>query len=72
MRGASFYGNRERTQRDRLNDCVAFVCNAMPGALLAMTAERLCQDKGLTGRTMRADVAAMLEKAQARERSRAA
>ena len=66
------YGAKPRSQRDRLNDCVAFVCNAMPGALLTMTAERLCQDKGLTDRTMRADVAAMLEKAQARERSRAA
>jgi hypothetical protein len=72
MRGASFYGSRERTQRDRLNDCVAFVCNAMPRALLAMTPERLCADKGLTDRTMRADVAAMLTKAQMRERSREA
>lgn len=72
MRGSSFYGNRERNQRDRLNDCVAFICNAMPGALLAMTADRLCADKGLTDRTMRADVAVMLTKAQARERSREA
>lgn len=68
----SMYGMRQRPQWRHLRDCTDFISNAPVPDLLAMTAERLCTDKGLTDRIMRADVAVMLKKAQARERSRAA
>lgn len=69
-RSNTMYGNRQRTQRDHFNDALAFICNARSAALLAMTAERLCQDKGLSNRQMRREVEERLLAAQGRERTR--
>ncbi|GGB14912.1 hypothetical protein GCM10011380_00400 [Sphingomonas metalli] len=71
MRGNSVYGARERTQADKANDCFAFIFNARPAALMAMTAERLCADKGVTNRQARREIEVRLLAAQDRERRRA-
>lgn len=68
---ASFYGNRARTQADMHRDALAFIYNARPAALLAMTAERLCADKGVQKRDLRRDVECRLLAAQDNERRRA-
>jgi hypothetical protein len=64
------YGARARTQQDRMNDAVLFICNARPAALLAMTAERLCADKGVSGRENIRQIETRLLAAQDRERRR--
>lgn len=71
MSGAGFYGAKVRTQRDKSIDCHLFIANASPAALLAMTAEKLCQDKGVTDRKARQEVEIRLLTAQSRERQRA-
>jgi hypothetical protein len=72
MRGSSAYGARDRTQQDKANDCYAFIFNARPDRLLAMTPERLCDDKGVSNRQARREVEARLLAAQDRERRRSA
>jgi hypothetical protein len=72
MRGASVFGARQRTQADKMNDAIAFICNARPTALLAMTAERLCTDKGVTSRQGQREIEVKLLAAQDRERRREA
>jgi hypothetical protein len=71
MRGASVYAARVRTQADKAVDCYLFIANATPAALLAMTAERLCADKGVSNRQVRREVEVRLLAAQERERRRA-
>lgn len=71
-RHASFYGKRERTQQDKARDALLFICNARPTSLLAMTAERLCADKGVINRQMCREIEVKLLAAQDRERRREA
>lgn len=70
--GANKWGLRVRTQQDRFNDAIAFIANARPVALMAVTAERLCADKGVSNRTKRREVEVRLLAAQDRERRRQA
>ena len=67
---ASLYAARVRTQSDKATDCYLFIANATPKALLAMTAERLCDDKGVSNRQTRREVECRLLAAQAKERAR--
>lgn len=68
---ASRYAPRARTQMDKVNDCYLFIANARPAALLAMTVDRLCDDKGVVKRDLRRAVEARLLAAQDKERRRA-
>lgn len=72
MRGNSAYGRRQRTQEDKARDCYAFIVNARPAALLAVTPERLCDDKGVTNKQLRREVTVRLLAMQDRERRREA
>lgn len=65
------YGARQRTQQDKSIDCLLFIANANPAALLAMTAERLCADKGVTVKQIQREIEVKLLAAQDRERRRA-
>ena len=69
MRG-NIHAPRKRTQLDMVNDCVAFICNARPAALLAMTADRLCDERDVKNAGARRQVEAKLLAAQERERRR--
>jgi hypothetical protein len=70
-RSSSFSG-AVTSQRHALQDCTAFISNAPAASVLAVTADRLCNDKGLTDRVMRGDVADLLSRVQLRLRSEAA
>lgn len=71
MRGNSVYAARVRTQQDKANDCYLFIANATPAALMAMTAERLCNDKGVSNKQVRREVEVRLLATQDKERRRA-
>jgi hypothetical protein len=72
MAGNTMYGARARTQQDKARDCYAFIFNARPSALLAMTPERLCDDKGVSHRETRREITVKLLAAQEKERRREA
>lgn len=71
MRGNSAYAPRVRTQQDKANDCYLFIANAHTPVMMAMTADRLCDDKGVTVRDLRRSVETRLLAAQDKERRRA-
>ena len=68
MQHGNRFAPRVRTQLDHFNDAITFIANARASALLAMTAERLCADKGVSNRQYRREVEVRLLAAQDRER----
>lgn len=69
--GNSKYAPRVRTQQDKVNDCHLFIANARADILMATTADKLCDDKGVVNRDLRRAVEARLLAAQDKERRRA-